>query len=77
VDSEAEDASIAAATAKAYCCDAAVRCAEQNIQIHGGVGFTWEHPAHLYLRRAKGDELLFGSPEEHRDRVARAMAATT
>jgi alkylation response protein AidB-like acyl-CoA dehydrogenase len=77
VDSEAADASIAAATAKAYCCDAAVRCAEQNIQIHGGVGFTWEHPAHLYLRRAKGDELLFGSPEEHRDRVARAMAAAT
>jgi acyl-CoA dehydrogenase len=70
------EAAIAASTAKAYCCDAAVHCAEQNIQVHGGIGFTWEHPAHLYLRRAKGDELLFGSPDQHRDQVALAMATT-
>ena len=66
---------VAAGTAKAYCCDAAVRCAEQNIQVHGGIGFTWEHPAHLYLRRAKGNEVAYGSPDQHRDDVARAMAA--
>jgi len=66
---------VAASSAKAYCCDAAVHCAEENIQVHGGIGFTWEHPAHLYLRRAKGDELAYGSPREHRDRVAWALAA--
>ncbi|HVV10506.1 acyl-CoA dehydrogenase [Amycolatopsis sp.] len=66
---------VAASTAKAYCCDAAVHCAEENIQVHGGIGFTWEHPAHLYLRRAKGNELAYGSPAEHRDRVALALAA--
>ncbi len=52
--------------AKAYCSDTFTRAAAGNIQIHGGIGFTWEHPAHLYLRRAKSSELMFGTPAEHR-----------
>ena len=56
-----------ASLAKAYCSDAYFHAAAENIQIHGGIGFTWEHPAHLYFRRAKSSELLFGSPAYHRD----------
>ena len=43
------------------------------IQIHGGMGFTWEHPAHLYFKRATSDALLFGDPLYHRKRVAAAL----
>ena len=53
-------------TASAYCGPVFTRAALDAIQIHGGMGFTWEHPAHLYLRRAKSTELLFGSAEHHR-----------
>ncbi|HER19787.1 MAG TPA: acyl-CoA dehydrogenase [Chromatiales bacterium] len=59
-----------AALAKAYCSDAYFHAAAENIQIHGGIGFTWEHDAHLYLKRAKTDELLFGTPAEHRQALA-------
>ena len=55
--------------AKAYCSEAFSFVAAEGIQIHGGIGFTWEHPAHLYLKRAKSSELLFGDPEQHRDRL--------
>ena len=48
--------------AQSYCAEAYVAVAEANIQIHGGIGFTWEHPAHLYLKRARGSEALLGSP---------------
>jgi alkylation response protein AidB-like acyl-CoA dehydrogenase len=58
-----------ASMAKAYCSEAFTRAAADNIQIHGGIGFTWEHPAHLYLKRAKSSELLFGSPVAHRSRL--------
>lgn len=61
---------IAASLAKAYCSEAYIRCAAQNIQIHGGIGFTWEHDAHLYFRRAKSSELLLGSPWYHRELLA-------
>src|SRR3712207_6871148 len=44
--------------------------AKENIQIHGGIGYTWEHDAHLYLKRAKSSELLFGAPRQHRARLA-------
>ena len=64
------ESSIAAALAKAYCSQAYTHAAKENIQIHGGIGFTWEHDAHLYLKRAKSDELLFGSPAQHRLRLA-------
>jgi alkylation response protein AidB-like acyl-CoA dehydrogenase len=64
------ESSIAAALAKAYCSEAYTAVAKENIQIHGGIGYTWEHDAHLYLKRAKSSELLFGGPAAHRDRLA-------
>jgi len=62
-----------AAVAKSYCSEAYYRAAAENIQIHGGMGFTWEHPAHLYFKRAKASELLFGDPAYHRDRLAQQV----
>ncbi len=56
--------------AQAYCSDAYDFCAATNIQVHGGIGFTWEHPAHLYFKRAKGSAALFGDSEYHRALVA-------
>ncbi|MFN2538059.1 MAG: acyl-CoA dehydrogenase family protein, partial [Mycobacteriales bacterium] len=64
------EASIAASLAKSYCSEAFTHAAKESIQVHGGIGFTWEHDAHLYLKRAKSSELLFGSPVEHRARLA-------
>jgi alkylation response protein AidB-like acyl-CoA dehydrogenase len=61
---------IGASLARAVCSDAYARSATHNIQIHGGIGFTWEHPAHLYLKRAKSSQLLFDSPTAHRARLA-------
>ena len=60
------DLGVAAALAKARCSDAFYRAAAETIQIHGGIGFTWEHEAHLYFKRAKTDQLLFGSPADWR-----------
>lgn len=60
----------AAHMAKAYCSEAFVRVASANIQVHGGVGITWDHSAHLYLKRAKSSQLLFGSPQRHRAALA-------
>ena len=62
-----------AALAKAYCSDAYLRVAGENIQIHGGIGFTWEHPAHLYYRRAKSSDLLFGDASHHRELLAQRI----
>jgi alkylation response protein AidB-like acyl-CoA dehydrogenase len=70
VAGQAADASIAAALAHAFCAQAFTRVAKECIQVHGGIGYTWEHDAHLYLRRAKSSELLFGSPASHRTRLA-------
>jgi alkylation response protein AidB-like acyl-CoA dehydrogenase len=64
------DASIAAALAYAYCSQAFTHAAKECIQIHGGIGYTWEHDAHLYLRRAKSSELFFGPPSVQRARLA-------
>jgi acyl-CoA dehydrogenase len=55
------------ALAQAYCADAYVTVAATGIQVHGGIGFTWEHPAHLYLRRARTDAQLLGQPATHRE----------
>jgi alkylation response protein AidB-like acyl-CoA dehydrogenase len=63
------------ALAQAYCSDAYVFVAATNIQVHGGIGFTWEHPAHLYLRRARTDAQLLGPPTYHRDRYLRLKGA--
>lgn len=59
------------ALAQAYCSDAFVSVAATTIQVHGGIGFTWEHPAHLYLRRARTDAQIFGDPAWHRERYVR------
>ena len=60
----------AAHAAKAYCSEAFFHAAAENIQIHGGMGFTWEHPAHLYFKRARSSSILFGDPLEHRQKLA-------
>jgi len=62
-----------ASLAKAYCSDAFANAATESIQIHGGIGFTWEHDAHLYYRRAKSAEQFLGSPAEHRDLLAQQL----
>lgn len=63
------DLSAAASLAKAHCTDAYLRVAKETIQVLGGIGVTWEHPAHLYFRRAKSSQLLFGDPGHHRDHL--------
>ena len=62
-----------ASLAKAYCSESYFHAAAENIQIHGGIGFTWEHPAHLYFKRAKSSELLFGDPTYHRELLAQRI----
>jgi alkylation response protein AidB-like acyl-CoA dehydrogenase len=62
-----------ASLAKSYCSEAYFHAAAENIQIHGGIGFTWEHPAHLYFKRAKSSELLFGDPSYHRELLAQRI----
>jgi alkylation response protein AidB-like acyl-CoA dehydrogenase len=64
------DAKVAVAMAKAYCSETAVLAAQECVQLHGGIGFTWEHPAHLYLKRAKADSIAFGTPDAHRAALA-------
>ncbi|GAA2363588.1 acyl-CoA dehydrogenase family protein [Saccharopolyspora halophila] len=64
------DAEVATAVAQAYCGDFAVTAAEEAVQLHGGIGMTWEHPAHLHLKRAKADQIAFGTPGKHRARLA-------
>jgi alkylation response protein AidB-like acyl-CoA dehydrogenase len=59
--------------AASWCSDTYVHLAQQNIQLHGGIGFTWEHDAHLHLRRARSDQMLHGTPREHRRVLADAM----
>ncbi|MCV7282418.1 acyl-CoA/acyl-ACP dehydrogenase [Mycolicibacterium flavescens] len=76
VASGADDASVAASIAKVYCSQAFYHVAAECIQMHGGIGFTWEHPAHLYFKRAKSAEALFGWPAEHRDRIAGLIGLT-
>ncbi len=61
---------IAVAVAAAYCSDLAVRAAEEAVQLHGGIGMTWEAPVHLYLKRAKADQIGLGAPGRHRAALA-------
>jgi alkylation response protein AidB-like acyl-CoA dehydrogenase len=63
----------AASDRKAACSDAAFECASGAIQLHGGIGFTWEHNAHLYFKRARASSTLLGSPSWHRERIARQI----
>ncbi|TKK88763.1 acyl-CoA dehydrogenase [Herbidospora galbida] len=64
------DARVAVAVAAAHCGEVAVRAAEEALQLHGGIGMTWEHPIHLYLKRAKADAIAFGTPGDHRTALA-------
>ncbi|GHH52971.1 acyl-CoA dehydrogenase family protein [Streptomyces candidus] len=71
------DAPLAAALAQAYCARVAVHAAEECVQLHGGIGMTWEHPAHLYLKRAKADSIALGAPGAHRETVGRLAGLPT
>ncbi len=64
------DVPVAVALAKAACGDIAVKASQESIQLHGGIGFTWEHPAHLYLKRAMSASIGFGTPDRHRASLA-------
>jgi alkylation response protein AidB-like acyl-CoA dehydrogenase len=67
------DLPVSASLAKAYCSEAYFHAAAESIQIHGGVGFTWEYDVHLHFKRARSSEALLGDPSRHRERVARAI----
>ena len=66
----ADDAAIATAVASSYCSEVAVHAAEEAVQLHAGIGMTWEHPVHLYLKRAKADQIARGVPGHHRQVLA-------
>jgi alkylation response protein AidB-like acyl-CoA dehydrogenase len=68
-----EELPVTACLAKAYCSEAYFHAAAENIQIHGGIGFTWEHDAHLYFKRAKSSELILGDPSYHRELLAQRI----
>jgi len=70
---DSDELPVVASLAKAYCSDAYFHAAAENIQIHGGIGFTWEHPAHLYFKRAKSSELYLGDPTYHRELLAQRI----
>ncbi len=65
-----EDLPVAASLAAAYCSEVYYRVAADNIQIHGGIGFTWEHDAHLFFKRAASSRMLLGTPTDHRAELA-------
>lgn len=69
----APDAHLAACMAKAYCSDAYRLIAAEGIQIHGGIGFTWEHDMHLYFKRAKGAEIMYGDASANREAIAQGV----
>jgi alkylation response protein AidB-like acyl-CoA dehydrogenase len=73
VDENAPEAALAASMAKAYVTDAYRKVAGAGIQLHGGIGFTWEHDLHLYFKRAKSSEFTFGDATYHRERVAQLI----
>ena len=68
-----EELPVVASLSKAYCSDAYFHATAENIQIHGGIGFTWEHPAHLYFKRAKSSEILLGDATYHRELLAQRI----
>jgi alkylation response protein AidB-like acyl-CoA dehydrogenase len=67
--------SVAASMAKAWCSDASRRVMAAGLQVHGGIGFTWEHDMHLYLKRAQLDQVSYGDAAAHRDRIATLLRA--
>jgi alkylation response protein AidB-like acyl-CoA dehydrogenase len=73
VEADAPDRSLASSMAKAYVSDAYRKVAGDGIQVHGGIGFTWEHDMHLYFKRAKASEVTLGDASYHRELVAQAL----
>jgi alkylation response protein AidB-like acyl-CoA dehydrogenase len=67
---DSHDAALAVSLAQSLCASVAVRAAEECLQLHGGIGMTWEHPVHLYLKRAKANEIALGTPGRHRELLA-------
>ncbi|NUK02707.1 acyl-CoA/acyl-ACP dehydrogenase [Streptomyces lunaelactis] len=67
---DSPEAALTVAVAQAYCSRVAVHAAEECVQLHAGIGMTWEHPAHLYLKRAKSDEIALGTPGRHKEALA-------
>ncbi|MCP4806303.1 MAG: acyl-CoA dehydrogenase [Proteobacteria bacterium] len=61
--------------ARIYCTDAAMHCGGQNIQVHGGIGFTWEHDAHFFFKRARANQALLGEPRAHRETLSASVLA--
>ena len=70
LDHDPENADLAAYAAKAYASDAAVNVCRSALQVHGGIGFTWEHDLHLFLKRAEANAHAYGDPRWHREQVA-------
>ena len=75
IDEKQQDAPLAVSMAKAYASDASRKVSNAGIQLHGGIGMTWEHDLHLYMKRAKASEVAFGDATWHRERVAALMGA--
>ncbi|HVH80644.1 MAG TPA: acyl-CoA dehydrogenase, partial [Stellaceae bacterium] len=75
MDENAPDAQLAVSMAKAYASDASRKVSNAGIQLHGGIGMTWEHDLHLYMKRAKASEVAFGDATWHRERVASLLGA--
>jgi alkylation response protein AidB-like acyl-CoA dehydrogenase len=74
-DAEPESLALAASMAKAYASDAGWRVPDAAIQVHGGIGFTWEHDLHFFLKRGRANAASFGDPKWHREQVADAVLA--
>ena len=75
LDHEPQSAVRAASMAKAYAGDAGFRVTASSLQVHGGIGFTWEHDLHFFLKRGKANSSMFGDSKWHRERVADAVLA--
>ena len=73
VDENDPGKTLAASAAKAWCSDAYTHAGFEGIQVHGGMGFTWEHDMHLYLKRAKSSQVTFGDADYHRERIAQLL----
>jgi alkylation response protein AidB-like acyl-CoA dehydrogenase len=74
-DAEPESLPLAASMAKAYAGDAGWRVPDASIQVHGGIGFTWEHDLHFFLKRGRANAASFGDAKWHREQVAAAVLA--
>jgi alkylation response protein AidB-like acyl-CoA dehydrogenase len=71
LDANSEDHELAASVAKAYVADASRKVCGEAIQVHGGIGFTWEYDLHIYFKRAKALEAMYGDVDYHREQIVR------